>query len=71
MPAYPSAILEINFKCRKHRLMIYVWHKEKLDQSWVSKPKAVHDWREEMSGQAEQCRILSHVRPPTLKPETH
>lgn len=49
--------------------MMYVWNTEKLDQSWVSKQKAFHDWREEMSGQPEQCRILSHVHPPTLKPD--
>lgn len=49
--------------------MIYVWHKEKLDQSQVSKLKAFDEWREEMSGQSEQCRILSHVHPPI--PDRH
>lgn len=69
VPAYPSAILETNSQCREHRLMMYVWHKGMLDQSWLSKLKAFHDWKEKISGQPEQRRILSHVHPPALKPD--
>lgn len=69
MPAYPHAILELNFKRRKYTLMIYIGHKEKPSESQVSKLKAFYDGREEMSGQPERCRILSHVSCPTLKPD--